>query len=167
MPPIDESPSFEPRSSGPEPRKPKTAPAATPEQQALHPDLVSLTIDAATGRIVKVEGMDGDGVRRELSDDERARLAETDAGATLQGVVEQAFEAGIAFVLGDRADEAEEPSETDDDAELSRMLLRSMIERSAAKRLMKHEILGRAIVGTLIEQAAGFSAATPETAAAH
>lgn len=162
MPPIDESPSFEPKPPAPEARKAKT----TAAEQPSSPTLVSVTIDAATGRIVKVEGMDGAGTRRELSADERTRLAKTENGATLQGVVEQAFEAGIACVLGECGGE-EEPLEADDDAELSRMLLQSLIKRSAAERLMQHEILGQAIAGTLIEQAASFSAAPADAAAAH
>jgi hypothetical protein len=164
MPPIDETPTFEPKQPQPEARRSKTPPAAA--ERPASPNLVSLTLDAATGRIVKIEGMDAAGARRELTEDQRARLARTDAGATLQGVVEQAFEAGIAYVLGDRTGE-EEPPESDDDAELSRMLLQSLIKRSAAERLMHREILARAIVGTLIDQAAGFSAATSETTATH
>lgn len=164
MPPIDENPTFDPKPAAPESRKPKTASAAT--ERPSSPDLVSLTIDAATGRIVKVEGTDAAGARRELSEDERTRLAKADAGATLRGVVEQAFEAGIACVLGAPGGE-EEPPEAEDDAELSHLLLQSLIKRSAAERLMQREILGPAIVGTLIEQAAAFSAATPETGATH
>jgi hypothetical protein len=164
MPPIDENPTFEPKQPAPKAREPKTPAAAT--ERPASPNLVSLTIDAATGRIVKIEGMDAAGGRRELSEDQRARLARTEAGATLQAVVEQAFEAGIAYVLGDRAGE-EEPPEADDDAELSHLLLQSLIKRSAAGRLMQREILARAIVGTLIEQAAGFSAGPSETTATH
>jgi len=162
MPPIDENPTFEPKSPAPEARRPKTPPA----EGAASPNLVSLTLDAATGRIVKIEGIDATGARRELPEDKRTRLARTEAGATLQGIVEQAFEAGIAYVLGDRAGE-EEPPESDDDAELSRMMLQSLIKHSAAERLMQREILARAIVGTLIDQAAGFNAAAPEKTATH
>jgi hypothetical protein len=164
MPPIDENPTFEPKQPAAKAREPKTRPAAT--ERPASPNLVSLTIDAATGRIVKIEGADAAGARRELSEGQISRLARTEAGATLQSIVEQAFEAGIAYVLGDRAGE-EEPPESDDDAELSHLLLQSLIKRSAAERLMQREILARAIVGTLIEQAAGFSAGPSETTATH
>jgi hypothetical protein len=156
MPPIDESPSFGPKPPSPEARKPKTTAAAG--EPSSKPNLVGLTIDVAAGRVVKVEAMDGSGAARELSEDERTRLAKSEDGATLQRLLEQAFEAGIACVLGDRGGE-EEPPESDEDAEISRMLLQSLIRRSAAERLMQREILSRAIVGTLIEQAAA-----PETA---
>ena len=164
MPPIDETPAFEPKSPAQEARRSKPPPTAT--ERSTSPNLVSLTLDATTGRIVRIEGMDATGARRELSEDAKAPLAGTDAGATLQSIVEQAFEAGIAYVLGERPGE-EDPPELDDDAELSRMLLQSLIKRSAAERLMQREILARAIVGTLIEQAADFSAAAPETTATH
>ena len=157
MPPIDETPSFEPNPSAPGARKPKSASTEQPSAG----DLVSVTIDAATGRIVRVEGMDAAGARRELSEDEKKRLAKPEDGATLRQVVEQAFEAGVACALGDTAGE-EGPPESDEDAELSRSLLQSLIKGSAAERLMQREVLGRAIVGTLIEHAAA-----PETAATH
>ena len=165
MPPIDEPAPSESKSSAPEARKQKTA--STASEPPSGPALVSLTIEAATGRIVKVEGMDAQGTRRELSEEERARLAKTEAGVTLQDVVEQAFEAGIACVLGDRGDDEGDAPESDDDADLSRMLLRSLLAHSAAKRLMRQEILGPAIVGTLVERAASFAPAATKTAATH
>jgi len=73
--------------------------------------------------------------------------------ATLERLLEQAFEAGIDCVLTHaRADP--EPPESDEDAELSRAVLKSLIEHSAARRLMGREVLSRAIVATLIQQAA-------------
>ncbi len=168
MPPVDEPMSFEPGKSPAEARKPKTASPATEQRAAAEPppssDLVALTVDAATGRIVRVEGVNAAGARHDLSGDEKARLAKTEVGATLQGIVEEAFEAGIACALGQGADETE-PSESEEDAELSRTLLHALIERSAAKRFLRREVLGRAIVGTLVRQAAGV--APPDNAAVH
>ena len=129
-------------------------------------DLVALTLDAATGRVVKIEGVDTAGARHELSEDAKARLAKPEVSATLQGVVEEAFEAGIACALGEQAGEAD-PPESEEDAELSRMLLRSLLERSAARRFMKREVLGQAIVAALIGQAAAAGPAPSENAAAH
>jgi hypothetical protein len=152
--PIDEPASFEPSSA--EARKSKGAGAS---EQPTSPELVAITIDAATGRLVNVESVDSTGARQELSEPERARLANIDAKATLAGVIEQAFEAGIACVLGDAAGEPER-AESDEDAELSRMLLQSLMERTAARRLMQREVLSRAIIGTLIEHAASDRAPT-------
>jgi hypothetical protein len=162
MPPIDEPASFEPKpSTAAEGRRSKAAPGKPEQPESA--DLVAFTVEAATGRIVKIERVDSTGERRELSEEEWARLAKSNAKATLERVVEQAFEAGIDSVLGEEAEERE----SNEDAELSRALLRSLIERSAAKRLMQRDVLSRAIVGTLIEQAAAGRAAPSESPAAH
>ena len=164
MPPIDEPVSSEPKSPAPGGRRSKTSSAAS--EPAPSADLVAFTVDAANGRIIKVEGsVDAAGAHRELSKDEHARLVETAAKATLERVVEQAFEAGIDCALGADAGE-EETAKSDGDAE-SRLLLRSLMERSGPRRLMRREVLGRAIVGTLIEQAAAFRTSTSEGAATH
>ena len=104
-------------------------------EQPASADLVALTVDAATGQIINVEGVDAVGTRHAFSEVERARFVEKGSKATLERVVEQAFEAGIECVLGAESDERK-PQESDEDAELSRMLLRSLIEHSAAKRLL-------------------------------
>ena len=129
--------------------------AATPEPKA-RPELFALTIDAATGRIVALERVDDGGERHALSPEERTRLAKAQFGSPLRRLVEQAFEAGIEFVLGDSDDN--EP-ESKADGELSRLLLRSLIERSRIRPLMENESLDAAAVGTLI----GHAATNPST----
>jgi hypothetical protein len=170
MPPVDEPMSFEPGQSRAGARKPKTPSSANEPRGAAPPPpgagLVALTVDASAGRIVKVEGVDAAGVRHDLTNDERARLGQIEVGATLQGIVEEAFEAGIACALGERTDESD-ASESEEDAELSRTLLRSLIKRSAAKRFLQREVLGRAIVDTLVRQVADPGVAPSENAAVH
>ena len=146
--PIDDPASFEPKANAGEGRKPKST-ASTPEQGSPT-DLLAVTVDAASGQIVKIESLDAAGAPHALSDEQRARLAGRQ-NETLEGVIEQAFQAGIDCVLGDGAGEGE-PTESQEDAELSRLLLRSLIERSGAKRLIRRDVLHRAVVGTLIEQ---------------
>jgi hypothetical protein len=111
--------------------------------------LLTITIDAKTGQIVKFESLDESGVPHELSDEEKANLAREGVGDKLEEIVEQAFEAGIACVLGggDRA----VTQESEEDAELRHLLLLPLIEHSMAKRLMHGEVLNRAILGTLIQ----------------
>src|SRR5215469_118356 len=67
--------------------------------------LLTFTIDAKTGQIVKFESLDESGVLHELTAEEKATLAREAMGDQLEEIVEQAFEAGIACVLGggDRA----------------------------------------------------------------
>lgn len=121
--------------------------------------LITATIEAATGKIIDVRSVDDAGEFLELTTDRRARLSEQIGEITLEDLFEQAFEAGIACVLGDD-DEAEadaEASESEEDMALRHEILQPMIEHSAARRLIRQEVLGRAIVGTLIRKAAARS----------
>ena len=158
MTPIDESAFFEPPPAETAERRQKSKPAAA--EQTPEGELIAFTIDAATGRLVKVEGADATGARRELTSDEKSRLLAKTGGETLEGFVEQAFEAGVECMLGaESEDEIALESELDDeDAELRRLLLRSLITRTAAKGLVQREALSRAIAGTLIKQAVGAEA---------
>jgi hypothetical protein len=136
----------------------------TAAKSAQQPDLLTITIEIKTGQIVKVESVDAAGDRHELSDKEKVSLAKERGKATLETVLEQVFEAGIASVLGDEGDEDEAP-ESDEELDLRHTLLRPLIERSAAKRLMRRNILSRAILETLIQHAAS-RANGPEGASA-
>src|SRR6516165_7852195 len=87
-----------------------------------HPDLLTVTIDTKTGQIIKIEGANGTRARHELSDEEKASLAKKAGRATLEAIIEEAFEAGIACGLGEEADE-DEPVESEKDANLRHLLL--------------------------------------------
>ena len=121
-------------------------------ETVLHPDLLTFTIQARTGQIVKIESVDSAGARHELSDEEKTNLAKEKSKATVEDMLEQAFEAGIACVLGD-ADSEGDPPESAKDADLRRLLLRPLIEDGAAKRLMQSDILSRAMLTSLIQNA--------------
>lgn len=148
MAPTDEQPSFAPEAAATAGRK-KTASSVSETLSKL----LSISVDTGTGQVVGIESLDTAGARRALTDAERASLSELKPEATLRDIVEQAFEAGVHCVLGQQGEE-EDAEESEEDAVLSRMLLRSMIAESAAKRLMQFETLSPAIVGTLIERAA-------------
>lgn len=114
--------------------------------------LLAFTIVAGTGEIVKCEGLDASGDRHELSEQEKSALAK-EARLSLEEVLSRAFEAGMSCVLDDAEGEAlqspaEEPAE---DAELRRLLLTRLIERSAARHLFRRDVLSRVIFETLIE----------------
>jgi hypothetical protein len=119
-----------------------------------HPDLLTVTIDTKTGQVIKVEGTNGGRAHHELSDEEKASLAKKTGRATLEAIIEEAFEAGIACGLGEEADE-DEPVESEKDANIRHLLLRPLIENSAAKRLMRRDVLSRAILKTLIGHGTG------------
>ena len=113
-------------------------------------DLLTVTIHAKTGQIVKIEGVDSAGRQYELSDEEKTNLAREKSKATLEDIIEQAFEAGIACVLGDEDGKDDSP-ESAKDADLRRLLLRPLIEDGAAERLMQRDLLNRAMLTTLIQ----------------
>jgi hypothetical protein len=128
--------------------------------------LFAFTIDANTGQIVKLESLDPSGARHELSDEEKVRLAKEGEGnvTSLEDVLEQAFEAGIACVLGGNGKE-EGTQESEEDAQLRHLLLAPLIEHSPAKRFMRREVLDRAILGTLIQHFVSSRPASPEGSA--
>jgi len=132
------------------PGQPKTGKGPETKSSSHASDLLTLTIHAKTGHIVKIESVDSTGAHHELSDEEKANLAKERSKATVETIIEQAFEAGVACVLGGTDDE-DDLSESAKDADLRRLLLRPLIEDSAAKRLMQRDTLNRAILATLIQ----------------
>ncbi len=124
--------------------------------------LVSFTINAQTARVVKLEGLDPGGGRHELSDDEKASLAEDVKADPIEEALEQAFEAGIACVL-DTEVPLDRSSESAEDAELRHLLLTPLIAQSPAKRWMEREVLNRVILETLIEHSMDQRAASDRT----
>jgi hypothetical protein len=122
--------------------------------------LFAFTIDASTAQVVKLETLDASGTRHELSDEEKANLAQAGTTGGLEEFVEKAFEAGIACVLGEGEQKADEPAE---EAELRHLLLTPLIEHSPVKCLMQREVLNRAILGTLLQRAADKAPAAAES----
>ena len=130
-------------------------PRAEPDDRSVRPhsdrparNYLTVTIDADSAQVIRVDGVDESGVLRELSRDERETLVKDLSGNKLQDVVEQAFEAGIACVLG--GDERNTPAESPEEAELRHRLLAPLIQRSAVARLMERGALNRAVLNTLI-----------------
>jgi len=108
----------------------------------------TVTIDGSTGQVVKFETLDASGIPHELSDEEKKSLAQ-EGSERLEQALEEAFEAGIDCVLGENGHDGTEESEQD--AQLRHLLLTPLIKDSPAKRLLQREVLGRAILGTLIQ----------------
>lgn len=142
MPQIDEPVSPAPKTA-PEAKKPKTQGSPKPP-----PGLFAFTLDTSNGRIVMIEKVEGS-TRHPLSPEERTKLAKDYDGPPLRRLVEQAFEAGIGFVLGD----AGEVTESRQEGELSGMLLKSLIEASEAREIVTGDTLDRAMVTTLFGNA--------------
>lgn len=145
MPRIDEPVTPAPKARPGTPKSKKPAPA-----NGL-PPVLSFTVDTENGRIIMVESVDDEGLRHALTPEEKATYAKSHPAMPLRRLVEQAFEEGINFVLGDSA--VEEAAESKEEGELSGMLIQTMIEGSKAKSLVKSETIDRAVIATLIGHA--------------
>jgi hypothetical protein len=120
--------------------------------------LVLVTLKADTGTIMKIEAVEPDGSRHDLAPGDAARLAAGGPKSTLESIIHEAFEAGLACVLGggDR-ETAEDTGAEGEEAELHDVLLDSLIARSAARRLLRPEVLNSAMLGTIINKASNGS----------
>jgi hypothetical protein len=135
----------------PAPKAPSASPKSrTATSKNAPPAVYSFTVDTANGRIITVESIDDHGLRHTLTPEDKAKFAKNHPAKPLRQLVEQAFEAGIEFVLGDGAADT---SETKEDSELSGLLIQSMIEGSKAKTLVKSDTIDRAVIATLIGHA--------------
>ena len=85
-----------PRAPGKKGSAPRSS-AHTSESRPDNSDLLTVTLHAKTGQIVKIERVNGPRAHHELSDKEKADLAKESGKATLETIVEQAFEAGLAY----------------------------------------------------------------------
>src|SRR3974377_2276864 len=124
----------------------------TASELAPDADLFTITIQAKTGQIVKIQRAEGGDGRSELSDQERADLLKKGSKDTLEALIEQAFEAGIACLLGDAIGRSE-AEESEEEANLRHLLLDPLIRQSPVQRLMQREVLSRAFLGSVVQHA--------------
>jgi hypothetical protein len=103
---------------------------------------VVVTINAAAGRIVKIEKTDKGGKRQEMAEEEWARLVGEDEAEEIESAIEEAFEAGIAVVLGEEY-EADEAYEDDEERAIRRLLLAGLLRRSTRRRILQRIVLSR------------------------
>lgn len=121
--------------------------------------LVVVTLKVSDGSIVTIESVDDGGERHELSAEAAFRLLGARPKATVEGLVQAAFEAGIACILDEKlgrasTDEADETvGESEEDSALHDELLGALIERSPARRLLQRDVLNSALLGSLIRVA--------------
>jgi hypothetical protein len=139
----------------PEAKPPPTAAASPPS-----PDLFTLTIQAKTGQVVKLECSDGGGELHELTEQEKNNLGKEAINDTLEALIERAFEAGIACALGDSLGE-DEAEESEEEADLRHLLIDPLIQQSPAQRLIQLEVLSRAFLGTMVRHAIAPGAPPP------
>src|SRR5262245_58639010 len=89
---------------------------------------VMVTMKAPMGKIVKVEKVDKSGKRRELEHEEWAKLVGDDELDEIEDALEQAFEAGVAAVLGEEYEDEETP-EDEEERNIRRLLIGGLLRR--------------------------------------
>jgi hypothetical protein len=120
---------------------------------------LAFTLRPKTGELLKIESVDAAGNRRELSKSEIVELAKQTGGPGVEALVERAFEAGIASLLDDE-NEKDEEGETEDEAGVRQILLKSLIEGSAAARAIGREAQRQALIRTLIHDLANIASSS-------
>jgi hypothetical protein len=118
--------------------------------------LVVVALRMSDGSIQSIEAVEPGGARHQLSAAEAAKLLGDRSGATVKGLVHEAFEAGIACILDEgfgRAAGDEASGESREDAILHDELLGAHIEGSPARRLLQRDVLNSALLGTIISEA--------------
>jgi hypothetical protein len=102
-----------------------------------------VTINPGMGRIVRVERVDKTGKHHELSQQDCARLVGDDEVEEIETALDEAFEAGVAGVLGDEY-QTEEEYEDDDEKAIRRFLISELlIPRSVRRRILHRLLLSR------------------------
>src|SRR3569832_923157 len=112
--------------------------------------LLVFSIDARTGQIVKFEKVDDAGAHHLVSEDDWLKMVQQSKEMGIEKLLEDAFEAGIACGVGDESAPTE-ALDSQEDANLRRMLLKPLFERSAAAPLTRRTTLRRAVLQSLIQ----------------
>jgi hypothetical protein len=113
---------------------------------ASEEEQVVVTINAPSGRIVKVEKIDN-GKRHELAHDQWSKLIGGDEVEEIETALEEAFEAGIAAMLGEEYED-DEAYEDDEERDLRRALIAGLLRRRPVQR----RILQRVVVSRLLRR---------------
>src|SRR5215469_16273125 len=83
---------------GPAKASKRPAAAAAPEAPEA---LVVVTLKVSDGQVLTIEALEPSGARHELTASEAAKLLGDRRNSTVESLVHQAFETGIAYVLDD------------------------------------------------------------------
>ena len=118
---------------------------AEPVDSAEEIEQLVVTFNVAMGEIVKVEKVDKAGKSQELTEEECAKLAGQDEVEEIEAALEEAFEAGVAVVLGD---EDEEYAQDDDNEEraIRQLLIGELLGRHPVRRRLLRRLLLRRLL---------------------
>ena len=127
--------------NGPPGKRPSPKTSTSDETEQL-----VLTLNPAKGEVLKVERLDRNGQRHELSEDEISGLAGKDDAEDLEAALEEAYGGGILDLLGEE-DEEEDEEET----ALRRLLMARLLGRGVVRRRLRRLVIGRALRRRLVE----------------
>ena len=104
-----------------------------------------VTFNAAMGEIVKLEKVDKAGKHQELTEKECAKLAGQDEVEEIEAALEEAFEAGVAVVVGDQDEQYAEDND-DEERALRQLLIGAVLGRHPVRRRLLHQLLLRRLL---------------------
>jgi hypothetical protein len=126
---------------GPPGKRPSSKTATSEETEQL-----VLTLNPAKGEVIKVERIDRNGQRRELSEDEIGGLAGKDDVEDLEAALEEAYGGGILDLLGE-----EDEDEDEEETALRRLLVSRLLGRQVVRKRLRRLVIGRALRRRLVE----------------
>jgi hypothetical protein len=109
---------------------------------AAEEEQLTVTINTAMGRIVRVEKADKAGKRQELAEEEWAKFVGEDEVEEIESALEEAFEAGVAGVFGDEYED-DEGYEDEEEKAIRRFLIGKLLRRSIRRRILQRLLLSR------------------------
>jgi hypothetical protein len=109
---------------------------------AAEEEQILVTINPAIGRIVRVEKIDKGGKRQQIEEEEWGKLVGNDEAEEIESALEEAFEAGVAGVLGEEYEE-DEAYEDDEEKALRRLLIGELLHRPVRRRILQRLVMSR------------------------
>jgi hypothetical protein len=132
-------------------RKGVTSFKGTEAGGAPEEEQVVVTINASMGKIVRVEKIDKAGKGQELTEEQWAKLVGDDEIEEIEAALEDAFEAGVAAVLGEEYEDDE--AEDDEEKTLRRLLIGGLLfRRPVRRRILQRLLLPRLLRRRLLKR---------------
>jgi hypothetical protein len=119
--------------------------------ESEHEQLV-VTINAPMGKILRAEKIDKAGKRQQLGEEEWAKLVGDDEVEEIEAALEEAFEAGVAAVLGEEYED-DEADEDDEERALRQLLIGGLLRRHPVhRRILQRLLVSRLLRGRVVKR---------------
>lgn len=100
-----------------------------------------VTINPATGGIVKLEKIDKAGKHQELSDEDSARLVGEDEVEDIEAALDEAFDAAVVSVIGEEYESDGDYEDDEEEKAIRRFLISDLLIPRAVRRRILHRLL--------------------------